>query len=248
MKIGIIGAGAIGGTLARKYAENGHEVSIANSRGPDGVKELADSIGATATDAEGAVHGADVVILSIPFLALEKLPQGLFADSPESLTIIDTGNYYPGVRDPLVAEIDGGLPESVWTANRLGRPVIKAFNNIEAGSLAENGTTKGAANRIALPVAGDDAEHKKRVMALVEEAGFDAFDAGSLADSWRQQPNTPGYSTDYALADAKKANADAVKGVAEGKRSEFLAGIMEFGQKYPTVAARSAFFRTFNAV
>lgn len=248
MKIGIIGVGAIGGTLARKYAAKGHEVRVANSRGPETVKEFADSIGAQAASAEEAVKGADAVIISIPYLAIEKLPEGLLSNLPGTVPVIDTCNYYPGVRDPNIAEVDGGKAESKWASEKLGRGLIKAFNNIEAEALASQGQPKGATDRIALPVAGDDAQQKKAAMELVDEAGFDAFDSGSLEESWRQQPNTPVYSTDYPLPEARRAIGEAVKGLAEKKREEFLAGAMDFWQRFPTPSARTEYFRRFNAV
>ncbi|HEX8049336.1 NADPH-dependent F420 reductase [Rhizobium sp.] len=247
MKIGIIGVGAIGGALARKYVANGHDVKVANSRGVDAVKEFAGSIGAQATDAQGAVDGVDAIIISIPYLGLEKLPEGFLVNVPSHVPVIDTCNYYPGVRDPNIADIDAGKPESLWASERLGRGVIKAFNNIEADALANQGKPKGTAGRIALPVAGDDSVQKASALALVEEMGFDGFDAGSLQDSWRQQPNTPVYSTDFPLEDAKNAIASAVQGVAPKRRDEFLAGAMTFWEKYPTPASRTEYFRVYNA-
>src|ERR1700722_12617461 len=98
LKIGVIGVGEIGGVVARELAANGHEVRIANSRGPDTIKELAETIGAMPTDVWGAVEGADAIVLSIPFSAVQKLPSGLLANVPKTVPVIDTGNYYPGLR------------------------------------------------------------------------------------------------------------------------------------------------------
>lgn len=128
MKIGIIGVGAVGGVIAQRLAENGHEVHVANSRGAETVSDFANKIGAAATDAKGAVDGADVVVLSIPFSAIQKLPEGLFDNLSSSATVIDTSNYYPNVRDPSIQEIDAGKAESVWVSEQIGRPVIKALN------------------------------------------------------------------------------------------------------------------------
>lgn len=246
MRIGIIGVGAIGGTLARKYAANGHDVKVANSRGVDAVREFANSIGATATDVPGAIDAVDAIIISIPYLAIEKLPGGMLARLSGRVAVIDTCNYYPGIRDPNIDEIDGGKPESVWLSEKLGGGVIKAFNNIEAEALASHGKPMGAADRIALPVAGDDPQQKDLVLGMVDEIGFDGFDAGSLRDSWRQQPNTPVYSTNFDLVGAKKAVAEAIEGMAAQKRDEFLAGAADFWDRYPTMEARQAFFRQFN--
>ena len=139
MKIGIIGIGEIGGTLARKWSARGHNLRVANSRGPGAVKEFADEIGAEAVDIYGAVEDVDVVLIAIPFPAVAKLPKDLFNRASEGMAIIDTGNYYPDVRDPRIAEIDAGMPESVWISQQIGRPIFKAFNSILFHSLSELG-------------------------------------------------------------------------------------------------------------
>ncbi|KML67789.1 NADPH-dependent F420 reductase [Pectobacterium peruviense] len=218
MEIGIIGTGNIGGTLARKLIAAGHQVRVANSKGIHGVQSFADEIGATAVDVYGAVKGADAIILSIPLPALASLPNGFFDDLPEAVPLIDTSNYYPGLRDPLIPEIDDGMTESVWVSQQLSHPVIKAFNNILAWSLAELGTPKGSASRLAIAVAGDNATLKQIVMNLVDNTGFDAIDAGSLEESWRQQPSTPAYCCDYDAETMKKGLAAAVRGEAASKR------------------------------
>jgi len=123
MKIGIIGTGNIGGTLARKLRASGHDVLVANSRGVEGVRQFAEEIGATPVDIRGAVSGVDAVILSIPFPAVSDLPDDLFASLPNDAPIIDTSNYYPGMRDPSIPEIDHGMAESVWVSDQIGRPV-----------------------------------------------------------------------------------------------------------------------------
>ncbi|AOR61784.1 3-hydroxyisobutyrate dehydrogenase [Pectobacterium wasabiae] len=218
MEIGIIGTGNIGGTLARKLIAAGHQVRVANSKGIHGVQSFADEIGATAVDVYGAVKGVDAIILSIPLPALASLPKGFFDDLPETVPLIDTSNYYPGLRDPHIPEIDGGMTESVWVSQQLSHPVIKAFNNILAWSLAELGTPKGSTSRLAIAVAGDNAALKQIVMNLVNDTGFDAVDAGSLEESWRQQPSTPAYCCDYDVETMKKGLAAAVKGEAAAKR------------------------------
>ncbi|QAT83877.1 coenzyme F420-dependent NADP oxidoreductase [Corallococcus coralloides] len=208
MKIGIIGAGFIGGTLARRWTKLGHEVSIANSRGPDTLRDLAKETGAKAVTVEEAAKAGEVVVVTIPQKAVPDLPKGLFANVPKDVVVIDTGNYYP-VRDGQLADLLGGTVESEWVASQLGRPVIKAFNNIFYTSLLEKGAPKGTPGRIALPIAGDPPEHRAKVLQLVEELGFDGIDAGSLADSWRQQPGTPVYTHDLDAPGVKKALAEA---------------------------------------
>ncbi|MBD8623000.1 NADPH-dependent F420 reductase [Pseudomonas sp. CFBP 13727] len=220
MKIGIIGIGNIGGTLARKLSATGHEVRVANSRGVESVRPFAEEIGAIPSDANEAVNGADLVILSIPFPGIAKLPKDLFSKLAEGAPIVDTGNYYPGLRDPDIAELDEGKIESVWVSEQIGRPIIKAFNNILAYSLAELGRPAGSPDRIALAVAGDDAQSKQMVMGIVNEIGFDPVDGGLLSESWRQQPGTPGYCCDYDAEAMRKALNEAVPGKAPEVRNK----------------------------
>ncbi|EOH6276881.1 NADPH-dependent F420 reductase [Burkholderia cenocepacia] len=220
MEIGIIGTGNIGGTLARRLKAAGHKVRVANSRGPVAVEKFAIEIGATATDVKGAIAGADAIILAIPLPAMAGLPADLFDSVRSHVPVVDTSNYYPGLRDPRIAEIDEGMPESVWVSTQLGRPVIKAFNNILAYSLAHLGLPEGSPDRLAIAVAGDDDEGKQTVMELVNEIGFDPVNAGSLADSWRQQPSTPAYCCDYGAQLMRKGLAAAIKGEAHMKRDQ----------------------------
>jgi len=125
--------------------------------------------------------------------------------------VIDTGNYYPQHRDGRIDGIEQGMTESAWVAQQLGRPVVKAFNNIYAKHLLEKGQPAGTPKRIALPVAGDDSSAKKVVMDLVNALGFDAVDAGTLAESWRQQPGSPVYGSDFDAAGVKDALAKATQ-------------------------------------
>ena len=222
MKIGVIGTGNIGGTLARKLSAAGHNVRVANSRGMEGVRTFANEIGATAVDTRGAVKGVDLIVISIPFPAVADLPKDLFDTVPQDVPVIDTGNYYPGLRDPQISEIDAGMPHSVWVSKQLGRPVIKAFNNILAYSLAELGLPEGSPGRLAIAVAGDDVRSKQIVMDVVNETGFDPVDAGSLDESWRQQPGTPAYCCDYDAETTREGLAAAVKGGAPKKLEHFI--------------------------
>ncbi len=209
MKIGIIGAGQIGGTLARRLTAIGHEVAIANSRGPASLAALAKETGARPVTVEQAVRSGDVVIVTIPMKNVPLLPSGLFDGVPENVVVVDTGNYYPQQRDGRIDPIERGTTESRWVSEQLGRPVIKAFNNIYARHLLERGTPRGAAGRIALPVAGDDRRAKDVIIRLLDELGFDGVDAGSLDESWRQQPGTPVYGTDLDVDGVRKALAAA---------------------------------------
>lgn len=241
MKIGVIGIGEIGGTLARRWSEQGHSVRAANSRGPEAVRRFADEIGAGAADIYGAVDGADVVLLSIPFPAVAKLPGDLFDRAAEGVVIVDTSNYYPDVRDARIPEIDAGMPESVWISRQLGRPIFKAFNSMLFHSLSELGKPEGSPDRLAIPVAGDDARAKRIVMGLVNEMGFDPVDGGSLEESWRQQPSTPAYCCDYDAAKTQEGIRAAVKGRAEKIRDkEWREGYLTLYAKRPTHAEAHA--------
>lgn len=208
MKIGIIGAGHIGGTLTRRLRALGHAVAVANSRGPETLRELAAETGATATTAAEAVQGRDLIVVTVPMRSVPELA-GVFAGVPKNVPVIDTNNYYPQPRDGLIDGIESGLTESRWVEKTLGHPVIKAFNNIMARDLLSRGAPKGTADRIALPVAGDDAAAKAVVLKLVDDLGFDAYDAGGLDESWRQQPGTPAYVKNYGTEDLRRALAEA---------------------------------------
>jgi 8-hydroxy-5-deazaflavin:NADPH oxidoreductase len=126
------------------------------------------------------------------------LPKELLAELPATSPIIDTGNYYP-LRDGVIAEIKQGMRESEWTSQVLGRPVIKAFNNIVADSLLHKALPKGSKNRVALPVSGDDVRSTQLVMTMLDDIGFDTIDAGPLSESWRYQPGTPAYCSDPTI-------------------------------------------------
>jgi hypothetical protein len=209
MKIGIIGAGMIGGTLTRRLAALGHEVYVANSRGVETLAELAAETGATAVSATVAARSGELVVVTIPLKNVPKLPGDLFAGVPESVVVVDTCNYYPRQRDGRIDAIEAGMLESRWVEQQLGRPVIKAFNNIYAQHLLTLGRPADAHGRIALPVAGDDVKAKAIVLHLVDELGFDGVDAGGLDESWRQQPATPVYTKDYDAAGVRRALAEA---------------------------------------
>src|SRR5437868_6876417 len=154
MRIGIIGAGMIGETLAKRLGQLGHQVAIANSRGPETLRDIASEIGATAVTPLEAARSGEIVVITIPERAVPDLPRDLFAGVPADVVVIDTGNYYP-TRDGRIPPIEDGQPESAWVAEQIGRPVIRAFNNIYFNSLLDNGRPTGTPNRIALPAAGD---------------------------------------------------------------------------------------------
>jgi hypothetical protein len=197
-------------------------VRVANSRAPETLAELAAETGATAVWANQAAEDADLVIVSIPQKNVPDLAPGIVSAAKPGAPVIETNNYYPKERDGLIAEIEAGTPESVWVSQRLGTPVFKVFNGIFWKHLLERGVAAGTAGRIALPIAGDDPAGKQIVSDLVDELGFDPVDAGSLAESWRQQPDTPVYGKDLdaeatkvALAEASPERPDSFRALAD---------------------------------
>ncbi len=221
MNIGVIGIGAIGGTIAKKLAKAGHTVKVANSRGKDAVKDFASEIGAVPSDLTDIGEGVDVLIISIPYGAIPDLPGSVFDKLPENAIIVDTGNFYPEVRNEQIDGLGDGETESLWLSKRIGRPVVKTFNNLLAYTLAELGREKGAEGRIAMQVAGDDEAQKMTVMQLVDQCGFDPYDAGNLEDSWKMQPTSAGYCCDYTAEELKevKEKSDQTPEVVAKRRA-----------------------------
>jgi predicted dinucleotide-binding enzyme len=204
MNIGIIGSGGMGRCLASKFVNLGHAVSIANSRGPASLKQLTRDIAAEAVTVEEATKNKQVIVVSIPSRNVPDLPKELFKHLPKDVIVIDTMNYYPTLRDGALPALDQSGIDSLWVQEQLGIPVVKVFNSILAESLQDMGRPKGEKNRIALAVSGDDTKAKEVVFRLVEELGFDPFDVGTIARSWKQQPGSPIYCRDISLEELKK--------------------------------------------
>lgn len=224
MKIGIIGAGFIGSALATRLTSLGHSVAIANSRGPETLGEVAKKTGATPVTAHEAAHYGEIVVVTIPLKNIPDLPKDLFDGVPSEVPVIDTSNYYPLLRDGHIAELEHGeLTESEWVQQHLGRPVVKVFNNILADHLETLGKPAGTPDRIGLPVAGDEPAAKQKVMALVDELGFDAVDDGSLHESWRQQPGTPCYAADMSAQALEEQLKSMGTERTEQQHAQFLA-------------------------
>jgi predicted dinucleotide-binding enzyme len=194
MNIGVIGPGDIGEVIIRKVRDAGYRVTMANSRGPESLQRLAATTGAIPVSVEEVVQDVDMLFIAVPQKAIPKLPQGLLAKARQETIVIDVGNYYP-FRDGRIEEIENGLPESAWVEKQIGRPVVKALNTIIAKALAEAGRPAGSRDRVALPISGDDPKAKERVAQLLDRIGFDSVDAGTIAESWRQQPGSPVYCT-----------------------------------------------------
>ncbi|MCM3791111.1 NAD(P)-binding domain-containing protein [Domibacillus indicus] len=230
MRFGIIGAGTIGTIISKKLVENGHDVKIADARGIERLegKELA----GTPVSVEDAIKNIEVLIISLPIKALPSI-RNIINQVGEEVIIVDTSNYYP-YRDGKIEEIENGMVESVWVSNQLGRPIIKAFNNLLAHTLENEGTSESPSERIAITIAGNDLSQKQVIMDVANELGFDTVDSGSLSDSWRQQPGTPAYCTELtkdeltkALKKANKEKAPLLRDKSMERFAELLAGKKE---------------------
>lgn len=225
MKIGILGVGHIGKTLAQRLAQAGHSVKVANSRGPATIPEEVLAFGAQAATTEDALADVEVVILSIPLGRIRDVAP-LIAKLPEDTVVVDTSNYYP-FRDDKIEAIEAGQVESLWVSEQLGRPIAKAWNAIGSASLAQKAVPAGTPDRIAIPVAGDRERDREVAIALVNDTGFDGFDAGTLADSWHQQPGAPAYCTDLTREEMGPALAAAEKSRLPARRDLGVAVMQE---------------------
>lgn len=203
MKIAVLGAGAVGAQLARCFAAAGHSTTLANSRDPQTIRELAGSFGAGAAWAGEAVRDADVVITSVPPTSLPAVREHLLG-AGEGVPVIDTGNYHP-FRDGKIDALERGQIEAIWTSDQLGRPVTKAWNCVLSQTLVEAGTPAGSAGRIALPIAGDDENAKQLAATLTDVTGFDPVDVGGVAESWRMHPGTGAYCTELPVTALRQA-------------------------------------------
>lgn len=205
--IGFIGSGHIGSQLARLAVGQGYDVVMSNSRGPETLRELVDELGPharAATPAEAAA--ADIAVVTIPLKAIGSVPVEPLAGK----IVIDTNNYYPQ-RDGQIPELDD---ESTTTSELLQRQlptsrVVKAFNHIAAPHLTTDGLPAGTPGRRALVVAGNDAEARTTVAALLDAFGFDAVEVSPLSEGWRIQRDTPGYVTRHTAESLREALGQA---------------------------------------
>ncbi|MFI2287238.1 NAD(P)-binding domain-containing protein [Streptomyces niveus] len=192
MRIGIIGAGRIGSTLARHFAGIGHDVALANSRGPETLTELVAGIGGPlrAVSAEEAARFGQVVVVSIPYGHIRDLPAAQLRDK----VVIDTCNYYPQ-RDGHEPDLDDDSTTSSEKVRALtDSNLVKAFNAIAWEVLRDRGRPKGDPARLAIPISGDDEEAVAVVAGLIRDIGFDPVNAGHLGGGGRKhQPDTDGY-------------------------------------------------------
>jgi 8-hydroxy-5-deazaflavin:NADPH oxidoreductase len=206
--IGLIGAGHIGSHVARAAITTGYDVVISNSRGPETLAGLVAELGPQAragTTAEAATAG-DLVVVAIPVKAIGEVP----AQPLVGKVVIDTNNYYSRRDGHIAALDDGSLTSSGLLQEQLpGAHVVKAFNHLYAHQITSDGMPPRTHNRRALAIAGDDLVAKARVTELIDEFGFDVVDAGPLAESWRIQPGTPGYSASLNAEELTAALAAA---------------------------------------
>lgn len=214
MKFGIIGTGPVGQGISKKLVKNGYVVKVADARGINRLEGK--KITGTPVIIEDVIKNIDVLIISIPFHALPSI-RNIIDNVGEEVVVVDTSNYYPQISNHI-EEVENGMVESVWVSNQLGRPIIKAFNNLLASSLENERTPEGTGGRISMAIAGNDPSQKQTIMNIVNELGFDAVDSGSLSESWRQQPGTPAYCTELtkdeltiALSKANKEKAPLLR-------------------------------------
>lgn len=218
MKFGIIGAGPIGASISKKLVKNGHEVKIADARNIEHLDGK--DIAGTPVAVEEVINNIDVLLLSLPLHVMPSI-RPIIDQVGEDVIIADTSNYYP-FRDNQIKEIENGMVESVWVSNQLGRPIIKAFNNLLAYTLENKGTPDGTEGRIAMAIAGDNPSQKQVMIDVVNELGFDAVDGGSLSDSWREQPGTPAYCTELTKEELVEALKKADKEKAPIQRDKVM--------------------------
>jgi 8-hydroxy-5-deazaflavin:NADPH oxidoreductase len=203
MRIGIIGAGHIGGTLAKRFVDVGHEVALSNSRGPETLASLVDAVGerAQATTTADAARFGDVVVVAIPMGRYREVP----TDAVMGKVVIDANNYYPQ-RDGHFEELDSDRTTSseLLQAHLPGAHVVKAFNAIQWMRLRDEGRPAGDPGRLAIPLSGDDEEAKRTVAELIDQLGFDPVDAGTLAEGGRKhQTGAPAYTQGLPTAELR---------------------------------------------
>jgi predicted dinucleotide-binding enzyme len=210
--IGLIGAGHIGGQLARLSVQHGYDVIVANSRGPETLKDLVQELGprARAGTVAQAAEAGDIVVVTIPLKNFSEVPVAPLAGK----IVIDTINYYPQ-RDGHIRELDN---EETTTSELLQQhlpesKVVKAFNHIYAAALTTDGQPSGTPKRRALAIAGNDADAKRVVAQLIDRFGFDVVDIGPLGESWRIQRDTPGYGPRRSAEELRRDLAAAQRPV-----------------------------------
>lgn len=198
--IGLVGAGRIGAAVARLAVEAGHDVVLSNSRGPETLDDLVSDLGprARAGTTEEAAQAGEVVVVTIPMKALGSVPVAPLAGK----TVLDTINYYPD-RDGRLPALDEhrATTSGLVQEHLSGARVVKAFGTMHSDAIGRLARPAGAADRSALPLYGDDPAATAEVVALLDRWGFDAWDGGGLAESWRVENGQPAYAVPYAVGD-----------------------------------------------
>src|SRR5260370_25656128 len=151
MNFGVFGPGDIGEVIIRKLRDAGYPVKMANSRGPESLKDLAAETGAIPASLEQVVQDVDMLFIVVPQKAIPELPKGLLKKARKETIVIDVGNYYP-FRDGRIAELENGLTESVWVERQIGRPVVKVLNTISSKALMPAGHPPETRNLFPLPI------------------------------------------------------------------------------------------------
>ena len=237
--LGLIGSGHIGSTLARLAVGAGLDVVLSNSRGPETLSDLVDELGPRAragTPAQAAAAG-DWVVVTIPVGAIETVPREPLVGK----TVIDTGNYF-APRDGAIPELETReLTDSELLQRHLARShVVKAFNNINYAHLAALPRPAAAADRTALPIAGNDPGAKKRTAELIALLGYDSVDMGRLSESWRAQLGSPAFCAPYAVSKddqywkhpAAPASAAEISAALASARKSDLTGRLPSGMRW----------------
>jgi predicted dinucleotide-binding enzyme len=249
MKIGVIGPGEIGGVIVRKLRDAGYPVKMANSKGPGSLSGLAAETGAKPVSVEEVVQDVDVLFIALPQRAIPALPKGFLNKAQKETIVIDIGNYYP-FRDDRIDDIENGLTDSAWVEKQIGRPVIKVLNSIVSNALAEAGRPAGSRDRVALPISGDDPKAKKIVAQIIDQFGFDSVDAGSIAESWRQQPGSPVYCTNPTKEELQKWLKNVDRSSLAAKREQGMRAHFAVEQRDPrtgTLLKRTDYHTLVNA-
>lgn len=196
--LGVIGSGLVGGAVARLAVDAGYHVVLSNSRGPESLAALSDELGplARAGTVDEAIDAGDIIALPLPIAAVESPPAGRF----DGKVVIDQTNYYPEFWRNT--ELDNGeLTSSELVQRHLkGALVVKALHNLDWNHMYSNARPQGDPQRTTLPIAGDDTTAKQTVTQFLQTVGYNVVDAGTLAESWRIEPNTAIYFWPYAPA------------------------------------------------
>jgi 8-hydroxy-5-deazaflavin:NADPH oxidoreductase len=200
LRLGIVGAGKLGTTMARAAVATGYDVAISRSGPADDIGLTIDVLarGARAATTDEAVRHADIIALAVPTHRFRELPRDLFAGK----ILIDAMNYWEpidGIDQELAAAADG--TSLVVQARFPTARVVKGLNQLGYHELEEHRRPQGAPDRIGIGVAGDDRVAVRTVMRLVDRLGFDAVDAGPLANGLALQPDGSPFAVTHSAAE-----------------------------------------------